>query len=70
MGGLTIQSGVALYQVEKVTALFRLEEDPMQIEGVIGRTSGKNAVLRYEDLPEDIAQKIQGYINKIYYNES
>jgi hypothetical protein len=70
MGGLTIQSGVALYQGEKVTASFRLEEDPLQIEGVIGRTSGKNAVLRYEDLPEDIAKKIQGYINKIYYNES
>ncbi len=70
MGGLTIQSGVALYQGEKVTALFRLEDDPLQIEGIIGRTSGKNAVLRYEDLPEDIAQKIQGYINKIYYNES
>ncbi len=70
MGGLTIQSGVALYQGEKVIASFRLEEDPLQIEGVIGRTTGKNAVLRYEELPEDTAKKIQGYINKIYYNES
>ena len=70
MGGLTLQSGTALYQGEKVTALFRLEEDFLQIEGVICRISGKNAVLRYEELPEGIAQKVQGYINKIYYNES
>lgn len=70
MGGLTIQTGVVLYQGERVRANFHLEELFLQIEGTIGRVTGKNAVLRYEEISEQAAAKIQGYINKIYYNEN
>ncbi len=70
MGGLTIQSGTALYQGEKVTAAFTLEEFQYTIEGVICRIAGKNAVLKYDELPEDVGARFQEYINKAYYDES
>ena len=70
IGGLTIQSGVALYQGEKVTTIFRLEENDYTIEGIICRISGKNAVLKYDELSETVSTRFQEYINKAYYDES
>lgn len=70
MGGLAFQTGVVLYQGEKIRANFQLEDSFLELEGVVCRITGKNAVLRYDDIPETVSAKIQAYINKIYYNES
>jgi hypothetical protein len=68
-GGLTIQSGTVLYVGDKVTVLFNLENHPLKISGEIGRISGKNAVVRFDDLPPQELNVIQTYIHKVFYSD-
>lgn len=70
MGGLTLQTGVVLYQGEKIRTNFLLEDSSLELDGVVCRITGKNAVLKFDDISEVNSSKIQEYINKIYYKES
>jgi hypothetical protein len=68
-GGLTIQSGTVLYVGDKLTVHFNLEHYPLKISGEVGRISGKNSVLRFDDLPENELHVIQTYIHKVFYTD-
>lgn len=68
-GGLTVQSGTVLYVGDILTVNFTLEQVPLKITGKIGRTSGKNAVVIFEDLPLQDISVIQNYIHKVFYSD-
>ena len=68
-GGLTIQAPTTLYLGDKVTVEFKLNNENLSIFGVVARTSGKDAVVRYEELPEKEYETIQDYIHKVFFKD-
>lgn len=68
-GGLTIQSGTVLYVGDKLNVHFNLEHYPLKIFGEVARISGKNAVLRFDELPDAELHVIQTYIHKVFYTD-
>ncbi|MCB1175970.1 MAG: PilZ domain-containing protein [Leptospiraceae bacterium] len=69
LGGLTIQCGTLLYQNEVIIVEFSLGNQPLRIRGAVGRVNGKNAVIRYDELPEKDTEIIQDYIHNAFYAE-
>lgn len=67
LGGLTIQCGTLLYLNEVVTVDFHLGNSELRIKGFVGRVSGKNVVIRYDELPARETEIIQEYIHNAYY---
>lgn len=68
-GGLTIQSGTVLYVGDLVTVHFTLDHIPLKVTGKIGRVTGKNAVVQYDDLPPQEMNTIQTYIHRVFYSD-
>lgn len=69
-GGLTIQSPTTLYNGDKVQVQFKLNQDMLNITGIVARGSGKDFVIRYEELPEKEHNTIQEYIHKVFFKET
>ncbi len=69
-GGLTIQSPTTLYNGDKVQVNFKLGHDDLNITGVVARGSGKDFVIRYEELPEIENNLIQEYIHKVFFKDT
>lgn len=68
-GGLTIQSGMVLYIGDIVTVHFTLEHIPLKVTGKIGRITGKNAVVQFDELPPQELSIVQNYIHKVFYSD-
>lgn len=69
-GGLTIQSPTSLYTGDKVQVQFKLNQENLDIVGVVARGQGKDFVIRYEELPEKENHFIQEYIHKVFFKEN
>ena len=66
-GGAALLSAIPLYKGELIHLYVNLGGEELIIEGNITRTSGKIFVLKFNDLNEVIAGKIQLFINlKVY----
>ncbi len=68
-GGLTVQAPTALYTGDKLTVQFKLNNEMMNITGVVARGAGKDYVIRYEELPEKENGIIQDYIHKVFFKD-
>ena len=68
-GGLTIQSGSILYIGDSITVEFELNNQKLRIPGVVARATGKDYVVRYEELPEFETGIIQDYIHKVFFRD-
>jgi PilZ domain len=68
-GGLTIQAGSPLYLGDRITVEFRLNDQVLKIPGVVARATGKDYVVRYEELPAFETDVIQDYIHKVFFRD-
>ena len=68
-GGLTIQSGSTLYIGDRITVEFQLNSQTLKIQGVVARATGKDYVVRYEELPQFETSVIQDYIHKVFFRD-
>lgn len=68
-GGLTLQSGSPLYIGDRITVEFQLTGKSLKIPGVVARATGKDYVVRYEELPALETEVIQDYIHKVFFRD-
>lgn len=68
-GGLTIQAGSPLYIGDRITVEFILNSQTLRISGVVARATGKDYVVRYEQLPPLESDIIQDYIHKVFFRD-
>ncbi len=68
-GGLTIQVGSPLYIGDRITVEFQLNSQVLKISGVVARATGKDYVVRYEELPPFESGVIQDYIHKVFFRD-
>lgn len=68
-GGLTIQSGTVLYIGDLITVHFTLDHIPLKVTGKVGRVTGKNVVVQFDELPSHELNTIQNYIHKVFYSD-
>jgi hypothetical protein len=68
-GGLTIQAGSPLYIGDRITVEFQLNSQTLKIPGVVARATGKDYVVRYDELPAFETEVIQDYIHKVFFRD-
>ncbi len=68
-GGLTIQAGSPLYIGDRITVEFQLNSQVLKITGVVARATGKDYVVRYEELPAFETGVIQDFIHKVFFRD-
>ncbi|MCE9501768.1 MAG: PilZ domain-containing protein [Leptospira sp.] len=68
-GGLTFQSNLTLYPGDALEMQFKLKEKAVNILGEIVRTAGKDAIMRYSDLPQETVDLIQEYIHSAFFED-
>lgn len=67
MGGLTMQTGISMYPSEKVMVEFKIGYNILQVNGYVGRVTGKDTVVRYDELPERETSILQEYIHSHFF---
>lgn len=66
-GGAALLASIPFYKGETIQLYFNLGSELMCIEGKVTRISGKIFVVKFEDISETDASKIQLFINlKVY----
>ena len=68
-GGLTIQAGSPLYIGDRITVEFQLNSQTLRIPGVVARATGKDYVVRYDELPPFETDVTQDYIHKVFFKD-
>lgn len=68
-GGLTIQAASPLYVGDRLTVEFQLDGKVLRITGTVARATGKDYVIRYEELPPFETGVIQEYIHKVFFKD-
>ncbi|HMV45787.1 MAG TPA: PilZ domain-containing protein [Leptospiraceae bacterium] len=68
-GGLTIQAPSPLYIGDRLTVEFILDGKTLRISGTVARATGKDYVIRYEELPPFETGIIQEYIHKVFFRD-
>jgi ribosomal protein L35AE/L33A len=68
-GGIAIQAKTLFYKGDELTLRFKIDSNAMVIQGKVLRTTGKNIIVVYDNIPERERNIIQKQIDSFFYKE-